>query len=832
MTLTRFVRHARTPARAGVATWVVRAAGLCAFAMLAACGGGSSVQTTQLPNTGTPQAVTYNGPAPASADVQAFKTSLWINLRTVAGCGSCHIQGVQSPSFARNDDINLAYQAANTVVDLDNPSSSIMVSKVSGGHHCWLASDSACADQLTTWISNWAGVTHAATAAAVQLQVPPSITAGGSRAFPSDPTLYSTTVYPVVRQWCSRCHSSTAVVPQSPFFADANVDNAYLAAQPKINLMAPASSEFYIRLADQFHNCWSNCATNAATMLAAIQSMANQVPVTNVNSAWVVSKALSMLDGTVASGQGRYEGSIIAKYEFKTGTGTVAYDTSGVAPELDLNFSGNVTWVGGWGVNISSGGKLQGSSEASSKLYTQITSTGEFSVEAWVAPGNVTQPNADIVSYSGGPTARNFTFAQNVQNYNFLVQSSNTSANGMPALATPTANMVAQATLQHVVLTYDPINGRQIYVNGQLVASGDPQAGGNLSAWDNTFALVLGSEVSNTQPFAGVLRLVAVYNRALTPAQVMLNYNAGVGERYYLLFDVSSQVGSPNSYVMFTVSQYDSYSYLFNTPSFIQLNTKSPPPTFKLKGMRIGVNGQEPSVGQAYVPLNLTVSSTGYSATTGFPLSPVGTVVPLTLGAGSDLFFLTFEQLGTFTNVRVPATYTANAPTPLPPSSDIGIKNYGRINATMSTITGVAPSTPAVSALYTSLQQSLPPTDSFTSFAASHQVAIAQLAIQYCSSLVTDPVAGPAYFPSVNFSADPGVQFAGAGSNAVISPLLAHALNANLATNPNAAQVTTELQNLIGKLTACSPNCAPGRTAVVVEAVCAAMLGSAATVVE
>jgi len=392
--------------------------------------------------------------------------------------------------------------------------------------------------------------------------------------------------------------------------------------------------------------------------------------------------------------------------------------------------------------------------------------------------------------------------------------------------------MVAQATLQHVVLTYDPINGRQIYVNGVLVASGDPQKGGDFTAWDNTFALVLGSEVSNSDSFAGVLRLVALYNRALTPAQVALNYNAGVGERYFLLFNVSDQVGVANAYVMFTVSQYDSYSYLFNSPSFIVLNSTAAPPTFQLKGMRIGINGQEPSVGQAYSPLNLTVGPTGYNATTGFPLSSIGTVVPLSNGPGSDLFFLTFEQLGTFTNVRTPPVYAAPAPTDLPASPDIGIKNFGRINATMSTITGVAPSTAAVNSLYTSLQQSLPPTDNFTSFSASHQVAISQLAIQYCSSLVNDPVAGPAFFPGVNFGADPGTAFGAGVGTTVISPLLQKALGQNLATNPDATQVTTELSSLATKLSACSPGCPAGRTAVVVEAICAAVIGSAATVVE
>jgi hypothetical protein len=32
--------------------------------------------------------------------------------------------------------------------------------------------------------------------------------------------------------------------------------------------------------------------------------------------------------------------------------GNIAYDTSGHEPALNLTLSGDVTWVGGWGINI------------------------------------------------------------------------------------------------------------------------------------------------------------------------------------------------------------------------------------------------------------------------------------------------------------------------------------------------------------------------------------------------------------------------------------------------------------------------------------------------
>ncbi len=830
------------PRRRGTRGLLAGIAALAAGALLAGCGAGS-VQTAAnpvTPPTTTGQA--YNGPAPASADVQAFVVNFWNNVKGADRCGACHIQGNQAPMFARNDDVNLAYQAAQTVVDLSNPANSKIVAKVAGGHHCWLASTQACGDTMTTWIKNWAGVTMGASKASVQLVAPTLMDAGGSRTFPTSSTAFASTVYPLLTQYCSRCHSPAAITAQSPFFAQADVDAAYAAAQPKMNLDAPTLSRFYVRLHNEFHNCWNgDCATASAQMLAAIQAFANQVPITQVDPNWVLSKALTMYDGVVDTGGTRVETGLIAKYEFKTGTGTIAYDTSGVEPALNLDMTGDVTWVGGWGVQVQNKGKLQGTTTGSAKLHDMILTTGEYSVEAWVAPANVTQTQAYIVSYSGGTTQRNFTLGQTMYDYDAFVRSTNTDANGMPPFSTPAAQKVLQATLQHVVMTNDPINGRQIYVNGQLVATGDPQKGGSLSQWDNTFALVLGNEVSSDRPFAGVIKMVAIYNHAMSAADVQSNFAAGVGERYYLLFNVDRWSGLNQSYVMFEVSQYDSYSYLFNKPVFLSLD---PTVTFNgivIKGMRIGINGGEAQVGQAYAPLSTTVSGQGFDPTTSpvsaVSLSPVGTTIALQKGPAYDQFFLTFEQLGTATNVHTDPTPIAPIPTDSPRPSDIGVRTFDRINTTLSVMTTVPKSNAAVSALYQQLAQSLPAGPDFQGFVSSHQTAIAQLAIQYCDALVRDPTLSAAYFPGVNFGAAPSVAYSASGRTALITPLINQMLSANtaagkyLATQPSAASVTTELNALIDKLVSSVSADATG-TATIAKASCAAVAGSAAMLVQ
>ena len=428
---------------------------LAATLSLAACGGGGA-PTTATPGGAPPtsSANAYTGPAPATADVQAFAVSFWNNVRVQNRCGQCHnaTTPAQMPNFARSDDVNLAYAQANTVVNLGQPSSSRIVVKVSGGHNCWLADPSACGQILTTWISNWAGAAGAGTSQ-VQLVAPPVQNVGQSKNFPASSADFQATVYPLLSQYCSKCHSPNASTPQSPYFASNDPKQAYQNAIPKIDLNTPTNSRFYERLLTENHNCWSNCASNAATMLAAIQAFAGMVPTTSVDPSLVTSKALSLTQGTVASGAGRFDANVIAKYEFQTGTGLAAYDTSGVDPSADLTITGSVTWAGGWGINVGTGGKAQASTASSRKLHDMIEATGEYTVEAWVAPSVVAADKSYMVSYSGGDTLRNFTLGQTNQQYDFLMRSSGSDLNGMPQLQTPMAANVLQASLQHVVLT-------------------------------------------------------------------------------------------------------------------------------------------------------------------------------------------------------------------------------------------------------------------------------------------------------------------------------------------------------------------------------------------
>ena len=802
------------------------AVAVCALA-LSACGGGA--KTTENPITSGGSAPTYSGPAPATADVQAFKINVWDNLKAGNRCGQCHVSGGQAPQFVRQDDVNLAYAAANPIVNLTSPRDSRMVQKVAGGHNCWLASNDACADILTTWISAWAGATVGGGVQGVALKAPVIKDPGASKSFPTSPALFAATVHPVLEEYCSRCHTSTAAASQSPFFASHDVDEAYAGAKVKMNLDQPA--HVAARAAAALRNSTTAGAT-ARPMRTRWRPRSRRSP-TRFRSRrwrprWSISKALRLPDGIVASGGNRYTANMIGLWEFKTGRGSVAYDTSGVEPALNLNISGDVSWVGGWGINVRDG-KAQGSTTASRKLSDLIKATGEYSIEAWVAPGNVAQEDSRIVSYSGGTTARNFMLGQTLYSYDFYNRATGTNTAGDPKLTTSAADEDLQATLQHVVATYDPIRGRRIYVNGVFTGDADPAAGGTISDWDDTFAFVLGNEVSGDRQFQGVFRLVAVYNRVLTDPQIQTNFQAGVGEKFYLLFSISHLVDVPQAYLLFEVSQFDSYSYLFDKPTFISLDPNARPGSIPVAGLRIGINGAEAPVGQAYRTLDTTITDSQYGPL-GQPLANVGTVIALEKGPDADEFFLTFDVLGTHQNVRLDPVPLAPVPPPdVQRIADVGLRVFDELNATMAELTGVSPQDPAVAATYATIRQSLPTVETIDTFVSAHPVAVAQLSIQYCNALVENPTARAQYFPGFNFGAAPSTAFAPAGRAIVLDSLVGRMLRTNVATEPDAAGVRSDLDNLITRLSSCGGSCAADRTETVVKASCAALLGSAAT---
>ena len=720
---------------------------------------------------------------------------------------------------------------------------------------------------------------------------------------------FEETVYPLLvgtnpvinNDNCQNCHEEIATpLAQAPFFASGDVAAAYEAAKSKMDIDSPADSRFVQKLILDQHNCWSDCGTDqfevgssARLMRDRIAAFATGIPDTEIDDTLVFSKALTLGEGIVASGGNRHETDQFALWEFKTGFGKTAYDTSGVGESVNLTMIGSVNWVGGYGLEFT-GGRAQADTMSSDKIFTYLQDTREYAIEAWVIPANVTQEDANIASYSGGDLARNFTLGQDMYNYESYnrVDSGLSNANGDPVLSTGEDDEeLAQASLQHVVVNYDPLNrlgtgaGRSIYVNGQRVDNlTDTVAGETIEGvWDDSFAFILGNEISGNRPWMGQIKMVALHSRALDQAQITQNFDVGVGQKFFLLFYVGhhlGEVGNPNSFIMFEVAQFDSYSYLFNKPTFVTLDGSAPSGDISIKGLRIGINGKEALVGQAYANLDTSVDAAGYDPATGQELSSKGTIISLEKGPASDEFFLTFEDFNgvtkTFADI-VPAVPADPATDPASPvESDIGMRTFEEINATIAQITGVPVTNAAVKSVYDDYIQQLPTVETIGAFLPSHQMAIAQLALTSCSELVDGrgSILPANYFSGFNFGLSSQSAFTPVQVDAIVDPLLTAAMNVdqaipgnNLVTQPAESDIagllsstgplnlTEDPQNsnpafgpdygaydsLITEMLSCTPvapatTCTPidtvPRTAQIVKAVCAVATGGAVMLVQ
>jgi hypothetical protein len=262
--------------------------------------------------------------------------------------------------------------------------------------------------------------------------------------------------------------------------------------------------------------------------------------------------------------------------------------------------------------------------------------------------------------------------------------------------------------------------------------------------------------------------------------------------------------------------------------------TSSNLPSIPVQGIRIGLNGAVPQVGQAYIPLKTTITPASYTPQ-GEVLSSIGTVIGLQGGPLTDKFFLTFDVLGSHSNVVVEASPTIPAPAPGPVAADIGVKTFAQVNSTLSVLTGVPTTDPNVSATYLAVQQQLPPTPILEAFSSANQVGIAQLAIQYCNVMVNNPAYLSKVLPNVTLSA--GLFSSQSGMDSVTGPLAARVLGSGLKSMPAATTLTGpyngpgtgtgELTNLITELCTTSACSTAARVQAVTAAACATAFGNA-----
>ena len=579
-----------------------------------------------------------------------------------------------------------------------------------------------------------------------------------------------------------------------------------ITSQQKVNLSNPPLSRVYVRPKNERHNCGGDaeCDRVADAFLLAIEDWAGQaMTATPPGGATAVQSAATNFSDVTAAGIPRIDDATIAHFEFDEGTGNTATDSSGVGDPIVLQLEGT-EWVDGGGLQIVTG-KAEASLEDSSKLFDMIVPENAYTVEAWIIPDNDAQDGpARIVSYSLDTASRNFTLGQNAIYYVLRNRSAATDANGTPALEADQSPI--DLALTHLVATFDGDTGRKLYINGQLAIEEDVP--NDTLAWTDDNLLVLGNETTNNRLWQGIIRMVAIHNRALGAVEVQQNFDAGAGEVLTMRFDISDSIGA-EAYIDMTVAQLDANGYMFARPTYVS-NASGVP----IRNIRVGINGSVPVAVQPFRRVDTVVMQSGEM------LSPLGGIIPVELGIDDDQFHLEFEQLGTLQGLaEMPVPSAPPLPIDDVPDSDYGLRNFSQLNDTMSVLTGVDANENAVLATYSEIRDSLPPTSDLLSFGPTQQIAIQRLAASYCGAVVDNGARCDAFFG--NCAVD------GNAKDEVADTLYDRLIGDNNALQPMRADVTTEIVRMIDDL-GCENGCNGAEGELVLQATCAAVLSSAA----
>lgn len=136
--------------------------------------------------------------------------------------------------------------------------------------------------------------------------------------------------------------------------------------------------------------------------------------------------------------------------------------------------------------------------------------------------------------------------------------------------------------------------------------------------------------------------------------------------------------------------------------------------------------------------------------------------------------------------------------------TSLGVRNFEQVNATMSQLTGIVGNT-QITNKYNSLKSMLPSDNDIKSFSFSGQSAVAELAAEYCTVLMTNP--GNAYTTqrteavgTLNFAALPAAAYTTTGRADVASKLLTKFWGTGFVNLPNGATAQAAVSTLINDL--------------------------------
>jgi len=224
-------------------------------------------------------------------------------------------------------------------------------------------------------------------------------------------------------------------------------------------------------------------------------------------------------------------------------SGQTAYDYSGNG--------GNGTYVGGpllgqsspettSGIDASTSVYLNGTSQFVSIPVTTATNLNKvnqpLTIEGWINPSTQINPNPYVISGSGSGGQIVMGYNNTTWGAGWTNRFSGSFYDGTSAINNYNSSTSSTGSWYHVVVVYNGnlVNsGITIYINGSAVTTTIGNSGTLVTTGGFTTTSgywTLGSFAgTNAEAFTGYLSEVAIYNYALSAAQVSAHYNAGSG---------------------------------------------------------------------------------------------------------------------------------------------------------------------------------------------------------------------------------------------------------------------------------------------------------------
>jgi hypothetical protein len=212
----------------------------------------------------------------------------------------------------------------------------------------------------------------------------------------------------------------------------------------------------------------------------------------------------------------RVKSGLVAFYELEEGTGLIAHDSVSGGPNLNIYEATKAVWKP-HALTFVDFTQVDTRPLPLTTAFVACKVSNEVTVEAWVESTLVNQDARTRIA----------TVATDNNTLNFALGA--TTTDGMWAALQGGQNLVPSGklttALTHLVMTRTASDSTlRLYVNGSKID--ELAAVASMSAWSDQ-PLFVGNGSGNDRGWRGALHLLAVYSRALTPAEIATNHGAG-----------------------------------------------------------------------------------------------------------------------------------------------------------------------------------------------------------------------------------------------------------------------------------------------------------------